>query len=207
MLESRPLHPPPGRDALPERTVAFSAAAQRAGLSTEPVAIAVHAGEARVHPTTGLPQSPCTYCGNCLYGCDIGAKNTLDTNYLARAELRHGADVLPLHVVDAIAPAPGGGYDVRYHRLDPDDPSQPGTPGSVHGATVIVSAGAVGSTSLLLSCRDRHRTLPDLPAALGRQFSLNGELLFAFAHGTGSRVDPGIGPPITARVTVAPRRI
>ena len=45
-------------------------------------------------------------------------------------------------------------------------------------------------------------SLPALPAALGQGFSLNGELLFAFAHGTTTRTDPGLGPPITARATV-----
>jgi cholesterol oxidase len=201
MLESRPLEPPPGRERLPERSVAFLGAARAAGLDAEPVAIAVHTTAARVHPVTGLDQNPCTYCGNCLYGCDIGAKNTLDTNYLALAELRHGAAIFPLHAVDSITPTAGGGYDVHFRQLD-TDPSRPGAPGRVHGTRVVVSAGAVGSTALLLSCRDRARTLPALPAAVGRRFSLNGEFLFAYAHGVTNRADPGLGPPITGRATV-----
>ncbi len=203
MLESRPLRPPPGRDSLPRRSVAFLAAGRKAGLNPEAVAIAVHTDMARLNPATGLDQSPCTYCGNCLYGCDIGAKNTLDTNYLAIAERRHGAEILPLHVVDNIVGSPGGGYDVGFRRLDPFDAGREGMPGTLHGTTVVVSAGALGSTGLLLSCRDRHRSLPDLPAALGRQFSTNGEFLFAFAHDTDRRCDPGVGPPITARVSVS----
>jgi cholesterol oxidase len=201
MLESRPLQPPPGRERLPERSVAFLGAARAAGFDAEPVAIAVHATEARVHPITGLPQNPCTYCGNCLYGCDIGAKNTLDTNYLALAERRHGAGIYPLHAVDSITPTAGGGFDVHFRQLDAD-PARPGVPGSVHGTRVVVSAGALGSTALLLSCRDQVRTLPHLPASLGQRFSLNGEFLFSYAHGIMSRADPGLGPPITARATV-----
>lgn len=204
-LESETLRPPVGRTALPERTSAFLAASRAAGYPTDQVPIAVHTGPARTDPRTGLPQNPCTYCGNCLFGCDIRAKNTLDTNYLAIAEGRHGAEIRPLALVDTIRPAPGGGYDVAYRRLDPTDPHRPGTPESVQGRVVVVAAGTLGSTRLLLTCRDRARTLPGLPAALGHRFSLNGEMLFAFAYRTRARTDPGLGPPITARATVHTR--
>ncbi len=153
-------------------------------------------------PATGLEQNPCVYCGNCLFGCDIRAKNTLDTNYLAVAESHHGATIHPLAVVDGIAPSNGGGYDVSFRRLDEADPSRPGTRDSLHGTIVVVAAGTLGSARLLLSCRDIRRSLPALSQSLGQQFSLNGELLFAFAHGTSQRTDPGLGPPITARATV-----
>jgi len=203
MLESKALRPPPGRTALPERTVACLEAGRAAGYPTEPVTIAVHAEAARANPVTGLTQNPCTYCGNCLFGCDIGAKNTLDTNYLARAEHGGGAEIFPLHQVDSIAPAGGGnGYEVRFRRFDADDPRAPGTAGRVVADNVVVSAGAVGSTALLLACRDRHATLPQLPDALGQRFSLNGEFLFAFAHDVTRRTDPGLGPPITGRATI-----
>jgi cholesterol oxidase len=202
-LGSRVLEPPPGRTALPERTVAFLEAGRRAGYDTEAVAIAVHATAPSTDPATGVTRNPCTYCGNCLFGCDVGAKNTLDTNYLALAERVHGAEIAPLHVVDSITPA-GDGYDVAFRALDPD-PRQPAARGRVHGTTVVVAAGAIGSTGLLLTCRDGSRTLPALPAALGRRFSLNGESLFAFAHGTADRTDPGLGPPITGRTTLSTR--
>ncbi len=202
MLGSSPLSPPPGRSALPPRTTAFVAAARAAGLATELVPIAVHAAASRPHPAAGVVQNPCNYSGNCLFGCDIGAKNTLDLNYLALAEHRYGAEILPLHVVDQIAPSAGGGYQVHFRSLDPD-PALPGTPGMLRAAGVVVAAGAIGSTALLLGCRDRDRTLPGLSPALGTHFSLNGEFLFARAFDITTRADPGIGPPITARATVS----
>jgi cholesterol oxidase len=202
MLQSRPLRPPYGRDGLPERSTVFLNASRAAGYATDQVPIAVYTDEPRTNPITGLEQNPCVYCGNCLLGCDIRAKNTLDSNYLALAESRHGAAIRPLSVVDGIEPSAAGGYDVSFRRLDEADPTRPGTPDSLHGTIVVVAAGTLGSARLLLSCRDVKRSLPALSGSLGHHFSLNGELLFAFAHGTSQRSDPGLGPPITARATV-----
>ena len=128
VLGSAPLQPPDGR-ALPDRTSTFLAAGRRAGYRPELVPIAVHTGSER----------PCTYCGNCLFGCNDNAKNTLDRNYLALAE-RDGAEVRPLHVVDGIVPLPDGGYEVRYRRL-PDDPGGPAERGTIQARQVIVAAG------------------------------------------------------------------
>jgi cholesterol oxidase len=202
MLESRPLRPPYGRDALPKRSSVFLSASRAAGYATDEVPLAVYLEAPRTNPVTGLEQNPCVYCGNCLFGCDVRAKNTLDSNYLALAEARYGATIHPLAVVDGIAPAEGGGFDVSFRRLDGSDPRKPGVPDSLHGTNVVVAAGTLGSTRLLLSCRDVQRSLPALSPALGQHFSLNGELLFAFAHRTSERTDPGLGPPITARATV-----
>ena len=204
MLESAALRPPRGRNSLPERAVAFAAAARRAGLDTEALPLAVHALAPRVNPVTGEEQNPCNYCGNCLLGCDIGAKNTLDTNYLARAERLHGAEIHPLHEVVSIRAGRTGGYDVSYRRFD-EDPMKASTPGTVHASQVVVAAGAIGSTRLLLACRDRDGGLPDLPRVVGHHFSLNGEMLLAFAYGTSQEANPGLGPPITFRATAHTR--
>jgi cholesterol oxidase len=199
MLESAPLVPPPERRGeLPARTVAFLAAARRAGHEPDLVPIAVHTGAERERPD-GRRDRPCTYCGNCLFGCDIGAKKTLDRNYLAVAE-RHGAEVRPLHVAGAIRPRAAGGYQVDVRVLDAT-PGAPSTPTTLQCEQVVVAAGSLGSTRLLLRCRDELGTLPALGRALGSRFSLNGELLFAHTKRTTARVDPGLGPPITARVT------
>ena len=41
----------------------------------------------------GPERTGCNFCGACMIGCPIGAKNTLDKNYLYLAE-REGAEVL-----------------------------------------------------------------------------------------------------------------
>ena len=40
----------------------------------------------------GVPQPKCTGCGNCVGGCNVGAKNTLNMNYLPDAKA-HGAEL------------------------------------------------------------------------------------------------------------------
>jgi cholesterol oxidase len=50
------------------------------------------AGEEPAPNKFGGLQSGCVHCGECDIGCNFGAKNTLDFNYLAVAE-RSGAEV------------------------------------------------------------------------------------------------------------------
>ena len=40
----------------------------------------------------GVPQPKCTACGNCMSGCNVGSKNTLNMNYLPDAKA-HGAEL------------------------------------------------------------------------------------------------------------------
>jgi len=199
-LESKPLTPPAGRQ-LPPRTEAFLKAARASGLG-EPTMldIAVYTGANRAN-AAGISQEPCNYCGNCMLGCQVHAKNTLDLNYLALAERKHGAEIWPLHKVDRLRPAEdrGGGYYVDFKRLDPALPASEGA-GTVHGALVVVAAGALGSTELLLRSAGEREALPKLSPALGSRFSGNGDMLLAGAMNTKAPIDPAVGPSITAIV-------
>lgn len=40
----------------------------------------------------GVPQPKCNGCGNCVGGCNVGAKNTLNMNYIAAAKA-YGAEI------------------------------------------------------------------------------------------------------------------
>jgi cholesterol oxidase len=201
MLESRPLEPRLPRFPLPRRTDAFAAAAAAAGRTAERVPIAIHIGAAGDN-RHGVFQEPCDYAGDCLLGCRTQSKNTLDLTYIPMGERKYGLEVFPLHAVDHLEPVAAGGYRVHFTRLGPDGPDGPragvpGEPASVIGAQVVVSAGSLGSTQLLLKCRDVHKTLPGLPASLGRRFSGNGDMLFSGALGVDRVVEPGEGPSIT----------
>jgi cholesterol oxidase len=151
----------------------------------------------------------CRLCGECDVGCNYGAKNSLDYNYLSAAQ-RSGAELRTLCEVRSFAPRHGGGYTVRYvrHSLEHEDRKFDTSTLEVHEATadrLILSAGTVGSTFLLL----RNRTaFPALSNRLGTRFCGNGDLLtFAFkcrdsSNGTrvSRRMDPTFGPVITSAI-------
>jgi len=140
----------------------------------------------------GRQQGTCVHCGDCYLGCPVGARNTLDLNYLARAESL-GADIRPLHIARAITPHDGG-YRVDFHRIH----DRRLLPGSVQADRVVVAAGSLGSTELLLRCRDQYRTLPGLSPALGTRWSGNGDFLTVSIQP--EDVNPTHGPTITSGV-------
>jgi cholesterol oxidase len=219
MLEARQLTPPADLD-MPSRTKSFMAAAEAAGRKAELMEICVYTGPEKVN-RQGIVQDGCVYCGNCMLGCHVHAKNTLDLNYIPLAE-KNGAEVYPLHEVEKIEPihpVETNGYRVHFREFDlktaesqpltydgdrferrTAKPEEVSRPGSVVGRKVIVSAGALGSTEILLRSRDLHKTLPNLSAALGTRFSGNGDFLLAGTLESNREVDPGSGPSITAGV-------
>ena len=156
----------------------------------------------------GLTRLTCRLCGECDIGCNEGAKNTLDHNYLSAAK-HHGADLRTLCEVTGVAPLAGDGFEVAYtqYGTDPDhtgDRSR--TQHRIRCATLFLAAGTFGTTSLLL----RNRVnLPGLGRALGSRFSGNGDLLTfcmgAKAEGPagGMRlIDGSYGPVITTAMRV-----
>lgn len=202
MIESQPLEPPAGH-RMPARTQAFLDAAAGAGYQSHLVPIAVHTGATRAHPLSGLNQEPCAYTADCLLGCRPRSKNSLDVTYLPWGE-GHGLEIRPLHVAERIDPLPmEGGFAVTSRRLDPDRPGS-GEHSRVEGRQLVLSGGALGSTELLLKARDLYRTLPKLPATLGRRFSPNGDMIFAGTLDAERDVDPSDGPSITAGAFVQP---
>jgi len=142
----------------------------------------------------GITQGACTFSAECDIGCNEGAKNTLDLNYLALAE-QHGATVGTLTEAVHIARA-GDGYQVLLREYGHPGAGREGVERQVRAGYVFVCAGALGTTELLLRCRDQYRTLPDLPAALGQGYSGNGDFL-SFGGGLRDRAEPGNGPVIT----------
>ena len=141
----------------------------------------------------GVQQGTCIHLGNCDIGCEVRAKNTLDVNYLAVAE-RNGAEIRPLHMVTAIEPSDGK-YRVTFDRLDGGRRVR----GSVTADRVVLGAGSIGSTDILLRCKHLHKTLPGLSPFLGRNWSSNGDFLTPAYHGD-RRVSPSQGPTITSAI-------
>lgn len=104
----------------------------------------------------GPQRTGCTRCGACMIGCPVGAKNTLDKNYLWLAE-RLGARIVPETQAVAIR-AEGGGYAVETRALSG------GGRRTWRAGRVVVSGGVLGTVKLL----HRSRALGGLPRLSGR---------------------------------------
>jgi cholesterol oxidase len=143
----------------------------------------------------GKQQGTCVHCGNCDIGCTVQAKNTLDLNYLARAE-QCGAEIRPLHHVTKIEPL-SDGYTVYFDQINSEEKTS--TPGSLTAQRVILAAGSLGSSEILLRCRDEHNTLPNLSPALGKKWCSNGDFLTP-AFYPQRKISPTKGPTITCAI-------
>jgi cholesterol oxidase len=143
----------------------------------------------------GQQQGTCVHLGNCDIGCEAKARNTLDLNYIPLAE-KHGADVRPLHLVEKIETT-ADGYRVSFYVIDPDAHTR--TAGSLTARLVIIAAGSMGSTELLLKCRDLYGSLPLINQNLGKGWSSNGDFLTPSWHPFRS-INPTRGPTITAAI-------
>ena len=195
MLEVHPVTTDPATGRLPGRTEAMERVARNLSRSTGTVrpqlAVRFTDDTDPVVNRYGRPQRGCTFIGECVLGCNVGAKNSLDHNYLAVAE-DNGATVFTDHTVQVIRDA-GGMYEVQA------TDSITGTRRTFRGDIVVVAAGAVGSTELLL--RSRSTGLPRLSPTLGQGFSGNGDYL-SFVKGRGVPSDVGRGPTITTTTIV-----
>lgn len=117
----------------------------------------------------GIDFASCTRCGQCISGCPHEAKFTTGATYLAAAE-RHGARVWPLTRAHRIEPVATGGYRVTVAPTLGRSARR-----EVLARRVILGAGVLGTTELLLACRDRHGTLPALSPHLGSRVRTNSE--------------------------------
>lgn len=149
-----------GWDDVPYAGGVFAAACDHAGRTCNPVPQNVDLGT-------------CTNCNWMLNGCRFGAKRSMLLNYLPRATA-HGAEIRALHEVQTIGPAttPGYRYSIAYTQVDADDYRLTTGAGAIEAKIVIVAAGAVGTPAVL---NRSAATLGGMPAAVGRNFSFNGD--------------------------------
>jgi cholesterol oxidase len=120
----------------------------------------------------GPERTGCVQCGECMTGCRHGAKNTLNTNYLALAE-GAGADVHPLTTVTGVRPVEGGGYAVETVRTGSWFTKR--SKRTFTAEQVVFSAGTYNTQKLLHKLRDT--TLPDISPRLGYLTRTNSESL------------------------------
>lgn len=139
----------------------------------------------------GPRRTGCTQCGACMTGCRVGAKNTLDRNYLYLAEKR-GVEVRPETEVTAVRAQPGGGYVLE---------TRASTGGSatarVEASQVIFAGGVMGTIPLLLAMKEDPEGLPALSPRVGDFVRTNSESLIAVSA-PGSSEDFSKGVAITS---------
>jgi cholesterol oxidase len=116
----------------------------------------------------GPARTGCTFCGACMIGCPVGAKNTLDKNYLYFAE-KIGAKILPETEVVGVQPCPDG-YEVLCRKSTGF--FRPKKSLRVRG--VVFSASVLGTVKLLMQCKQRGQ-LPDISGRLGDYVRTNSE--------------------------------
>jgi cholesterol oxidase len=148
------------------------------------------------HPNLhGRTRYTCRLVGECDVGCNYGSKNSLDYTYLSAAA-RHGTELRALCEVKAFRPRDGGGFEIDYVEHKPEKGPNAASPATITADTLVLSAGTLGSTFLLLKNRE---AFPGLSPALGTHFCGNGDLL-TFALRCGERIDPDFGPVITSAI-------
>ncbi len=114
----------------------------------------------------------CNFCGACMTGCRVGAKNTLDKNYLYLAE-KYGAEVAAETEVTAVRPGDDGSY-----RIETKASLGTATVSSVTADRVIFAGGVMGTLPLLLQLKEDPKGLPKLSNRLGDFVRSNSEALF-----------------------------
>ena len=151
----------------------------------------------------------CTLCGDCLTGCNIGAKKSLDTSYLLRAWQSGARLFCGVTVVKLEPPMTAGRpWRVHWHFTAPDLRPDNGPAMVIRARHVVLAAGALGSTEILL--RSRNDDMP-LSSKLGTRFSTNGDQIMAVAEQSpvplsvrdpatsAAEPSPPVGPTISAR--------
>lgn len=139
------------------------------------ITVAMKDQQASEHSTN---LSQCTNCGDCMTGCNTGAKASLDTNLLAqakrdKAEIYTGASVLSIHrngqnlwVLEIV-------HTSAVLRMRESNPIR------LMAHKVILAAGTLGSTEILLRSRSDKLVFSNV---LGERFSCNGDNIAAI-HG------------------------
>jgi len=151
------------------------------GMRARPLPIAVNFSEDR--EVAGLRQQACKLCGDCATGCNHDAKNTVAATYLPDAHA-FGAEIFTQVAVRRLE-RQGSRWLLHYDCPGVGRERFAAPDMVLRADLVIVAAGTLGTTELLL--RSRAAGLR-LSGRLGKRLSANGNLL-GFGHAQQDRVD------------------
>jgi cholesterol oxidase len=115
---------------------------------------------------------PGATAGNFIFGCNSGAKNTLDKNYLREALDTGNVEIRVRHVVTAIEALDEGGFQVSSEVID--DKGRVQSYDLITADYVFMAAGSLNTSKLLL--REKYRgKLPGLNSWVGKSWGTNGD--------------------------------
>lgn len=180
--------------------------ATKGDFSKAPIAVNISLVEDGDENAAGVPQWKCRLCGDCVTGCNIGAKNTMIMNYLPLAK-RDGAAIYTQIEVITIEPSEKRDYRYRLLVLHREE---------IHGKLnerevvvytnmLILSAGTFGTNKLLLQAQMRGNF--HFSEQLGKRFSGNADAIAVSYNGKErlnsigygmEETDWDVGPTITA---------
>lgn len=176
--------PSPAAFLASAKTQALQAGAAAVGKTAAAVSVLVNfqpLPDGKNH--VGVTQLPCIGCGDCVSGCNHRAKSTVIMNYLPDAK-NHGAEIFTCTRARYVEPA-GSGWIVHGQIVGGDSGH---TAFQVKGGVVVLAAGTLGSSELLLRSRNNGLAISQ---QLGSRFSANGDMI-GFAYNTARDIN-GIG--------------
>ena len=140
----------------------------------------------------GVHQEACTECGDCCGGCNIGAKTTVASTYLADAAA-FGAEIFTEIRALSLTKGDDGIWQVWVQSASDVRKA------SLEAAIVVLGAGTLGSTEILLRSQAQGLALSQW---LGSRFTSNGDVV-AMAYNNDVPVN-GIGVGNPPRASVPP---
>ena len=139
----------------------------------------------------GVEQHACVLCGDCCAGCNVGAKTTTALTYLPAAA-RDGAEIFTRVEVRSVTKEKDGRWRLNI-ATRPEE--RLGDPHELTANVVVLGAGTLGSTEILLRSRAEGLALSE---HLGARFTTNGDAL-ANAYNNDRPVNSvGVGYPAKA---------
>ena len=123
----------------------------------------------------GDPWNRCVQCGDCMTGCNVGAKKSLDTTLLLEALTRGARIVSGASVTRIKRTKPAHQWELSV-AFTGESLRRRHSPLPVRAGTVILAAGTLGSPEILM--RSQNFNLMFSPR-LGQQFSCNGDNILA----------------------------
>ncbi|AUX45933.1 choline dehydrogenase [Sorangium cellulosum] len=178
----------PEDQPLPPKAVALKRSAEAMGHRFYTLPINVTFTEGYNH--AGVRQKACTLCGDCATGCNHGAKNSVLMNYLPDAK-RHGAELFVETSVRWVERGADGAWIVHYQPLRTGRETFDAPTLFVTADIVILAAGALGSTEILMRSRDAGKLT--VSGRLGHAFGGNGDMVGFGYNGTPEIRSVGLG--------------